>query len=397
MQAASFTDSSWTELVRSQDGQDCCVPRDLPPAVEVGGDLLSALSAADRAVGQLAGIARVLPNPRLLVRTFAGREAVLSSRIEGTQASLSDLLLFDVTPTAVESRAPDVREVANYVRALEHGIGRLRAIPLTLNLIRELHAILLEDVRGSDRNPGQFRRVQNWIGPYGVPLARATYVPPPPERLMGALAAMERFINTPAELPLLIRMAMVHYQFEAIHPFEDGNGRVGRLLISLMLDAERAIPFPVLYLSDYFERHQQAYYRHLLAVSQTGAWREWLAFVLRGVAEQAIDAVERSANLMRLRDEWARRCQQARASALLLRLLDALFVNPFVNMRRAADLLEVNPQSAQSNVDKLVEAGILYELTGQKRNRVYVAREVLRTLEETPAFDRAPPNQEGPR
>ncbi len=356
------------------------------------GEFLAALSAADRAVGQLAGITRALPNPRLLVRAFAGREAVLSSRIEGTHASLSDLLLFDITPQEVETRTPDVREVANYVRALEHGISRLRAIPLTLNLIRELHAILLEDVRGSDRRPGQFRNVQNWIGPAGVSIARATCVPPPPERLMEVLGTLERFINMPGDLPLLVRIAMVHYQFEAIHPFEDGNGRVGRLLISLMLDAERAIPFPVLYLSDYFERHQGEYYRHLLAVSQEGAWEDWLTFILRGVAEQAIDSVERSAKLMRLRDDWTRQLQQARASALQLRLLDALFVNPFVNMRRAAHLLKVNPQSAQNSLNKLLEAGILLELTGQKRNRVYVARVVLRTLEETPAFDAPAPN-----
>jgi len=374
-------------VVRSQGGVDCCLPQDLPAPLPVTGDALAALSAADRAVGQLAGIARILPNPRLLIRAFAGREAVLSSRIEGTQASLSDLLLFDITPDAVETRSPDVLEVANYVRALEHGIARLRAIPLTLNLIRELHAILLHNVRGSDRHPGKFRRVQNWIGRHGVSIDRATYVPPPPERLMEVLDAMERFINTPGDLPLLVRIAMVHYQFEAAHPFEDGNGRVGRLLISLMLDAERAIPYPVLYLSDYFERHQQAYYRHLLAVSQEGKWREWLTFVLRGVAEQAIDAVERSAKLMRLRDDWARQFQKARASALLLRLLDALFVNPFINMRRAADLLNVNPQSAQNSIDKLLEAGVLQELTGLKRNRIYVARDVLRTLEERPAFD----------
>ncbi len=380
-----FTDSAWAEVVRSQGGVDCCLPRNLPPPLQITGEALRALSAADRALGQLAGIARALPNPRLLVRAFAGREAVLSSRIEGTQASLSDLLLFDITPTVVESRAPDVVEVANYVRALEHGISRLRAIPLTLNLIRELHAILLEGVRGSDRHPGEFRLVQNWIGSHGISIQSATYVPPPPERLMQALGAMERFINTPGDMPLLIRIAMVHYQFEAIHPFEDGNGRVGRLLIALMLDAEGAIPHPVLYLSDYFERHRQEYYRILLAVSQKGIWLEWLTFVLHGVAEQAIDSVERSAKLMRLRGEWTKQCQQARASALLLRLLDALFVNPFINMRRAAELLDVNPQSAQNSINKLLEAGILQEMTGRSRNRVYVAGAVLRALEETPA------------
>jgi len=216
---SDFTSSLAGQLVRGRDQQVAFVPHPLPPVLNYDAPLVAALSAADRALGQLAGIVRNLPNPKLLVRSFVTREAVLSSRIEGTQASLSDIFLFAVAP-AVEQSIPDVREVANYVRAMDHGIDRLGKIPLTLNLIRELHAILMDRVRGQERHPGEFRRVQNWIGPHGCPIEQARYVPPPPEQLMACLFALESFINTPNELPLLVRLSMVHYQFGAIHPFE---------------------------------------------------------------------------------------------------------------------------------------------------------------------------------
>jgi Fic family protein len=381
-----FKAAGWSTIERSIDGVDTCVPPNLPPPVNYNATLLGALSAADRAVGQLAGITRTLPNPRLLIRSFISREAVLSSRIEGTVASLSDLFLFEVN-SMVEEDVPDVREVANYVRALDHGVSRLRQIPLTLNLVRELHGILMEGVRGSDRRPGEFRKCQNWIGPPRSKIAEARYVPPPPERLEKLLDAFERFINTPNDIPLLVRLAMMHFQFEAIHPFEDGNGRVGRLLISLLLDSERALPHPVLYLSAYFEKFRSDYYDLLLAVSQRGAWDAWITFFLRGVTEQSIDAVERAAQLVSLRNGWARRCQDARTSSLLTRLIDELFLNPFMTVARASTALDVRAQSAQNNINQLVSMNILRELTGRRRNRVYVAADIMKTLDETPAFD----------
>lgn len=386
MDKKDFTSASWGRVARSLGGVDAFIPRDLPPYIEYRDGLMGPLSAADRALGQLAGITRTMPNPMLLIRSFINREAVLSSRIEGTQASLSDLFLFEVAPT-VENSVPDVREVYNYVRALEHGLKRLRQIPLTLNVIKELHAILLEKVRGQERHPGEFRRVQNWIGPQGCSIHQATYVPPPPEHLMSALSALERFINTPNDVPLLVRLAMIHYQFEAIHPFEDGNGRIGRLLISLLLDSERALPHPVLYLSAYFERFRPEYYDRLLAVSQRGQWNQWIVFFLRGVTDQSIDAVERASRLMALRNDWANHCKTARTSALLIKLVDELFHNPFVNLARAVSLLGVRPQSAQNTIDRLIGMGILREITGRRRNRIYVARRVLEILEQAPAFD----------
>jgi Fic family protein len=358
----------------------------LPPTLKTGTELLGPLSAADRAVGQLGGITMAMPNPRLLIRSFIGREAVLSSRIEGTQASLSDLFLFEMTRSGEED-VPDVLEVANYIRALDHGLDRLRQIPLTLNLIRDIHRILLQGVRGCDRRCGEFRKVQNWIGPPGVSIERATYVPPPPERLMKLLDAFEKYVNTPSELPALCRLAMIHYQFEAIHPFEDGNGRVGRLIISLLLDAERILPYPVLYLSAFFERHRGDYYNHLKAVSTGGEWEAWIAFFLRGVAEQAIDGVERSAQLLSLHDQWIAMCQKARTSALLTKVIDALFSNPFTTNARVADLLDVYPQSAQNAITQLEEHGILEEITGRARNRVYVARRILDILDAPISLD----------
>jgi len=366
-------------------GIDACVPRDLPPSLMYTGPLMSAMSAADRAVGRLAGIAQTLPNPRLLVRSFIDREAVLSSKIEGTKTTLEDLLLFEISPE-LEEKKPDVREVVNYVRALDYGVERLRQIPLSLNLIREIHAVLLDGVRGSDRHPGEFRKCQNWIGT-SRDVADAVYVGPPPEMLQQALSAFERFVNTPNDLPLLLRLAMVHYQFEAIHPFEDGNGRVGRLLISLLLDTERALPYPVLYLSAYLEHHRSRYYEHLRRVSQRGEWSPWIEFFLRGVADQSIDAVERAQRLMALRSRWTLQCQTARTSGLLLKLVDELFRNPYVNLARVREALGVGSQSAQNNIDQLVTRGILAEITGQRRNRIYAARDVLHVLEQTPAFD----------
>ena len=364
------------------------MPQDLPPQLSYAPSLISALSAADRALGQLAGIARTLPNPRLLIRSFINREAVLSSKIEGTKTTLEDLFLFEVTPE-LEEQTPDVREVFNYVRALDHGVSRLRHIPLSLNLIRELHGLLLDGVRGSDQRPGEFRKCQNWIGATRD-IRDAVYVPPPPERLQHALHAFERFVNIPSDLPLLVRLAMIHYQFEAIHPFEDGNGRVGRLLISLLLDSERALPYPVLYLSAYLERFRSQYYDHLRGIGQQGEWVAWIEFFLRGVADQSVDAAERAQSLIALRTRWAEACQTARTSALLLKLVDQLFRNPFVNLASAGRLLDVRPQSAQNNINQLIQRGILAEITGQRRNRIYAARDVLRILEQTPAFDPLP-------
>jgi Fic family protein len=375
-----FDKTQARQLVKTPQGYWAFVPKPLEPDFTFEKGLVRLLSEADRALSELAGIARTLPNPHLLIGPFVRREAVLSSRIEGTQASYSDLLYFEAANLR-EREVPDVREVANYVRALEFGLARLNELPLSLRLIREMHARLLENVRGEHLTPGEFRRSQKWIGPGGCSLGDATYVPPPVSEMHECLADLETYLHEPSELPPLVRVALIHYQFEAIHPFLDGNGRIGRLLITLLLCQERLLPQPLLYLSAFFERNREEYYRRLLTVSQRGEWAGWLAFFLRAVASQAKDAVLRSDRLLRLRRNYRERLQSARASALLLQFVDDLFVNPAISNPGISRTLGITPRAAQLNIDKLVAAGVLKEVTGQRRNRLYVATEIVAVLE----------------
>jgi Fic family protein len=343
--------------------------------------IMRVLSAADRALSELAGIARTLPNPHLLIGPFIRREALLSSRIEGTQASFSDLLFFEAANLR-ENEVPDVREVFNYVQALEYGLARLKDLPVSLRLIREMHERLLGGVRGQDRTPGEFRRSQNWIGPPGCTLMDATYVPPPEHEMLEALGEFEKYLHRRSELPPLIRLALIHYQFESIHPFLDGNGRLGRLLVSLLLCTERLLPQPLLYLSAFFERYRDDYYRLLLNVSQKGEWTEWISFFLRAVAIQSKDAIERSDKLLGLWKDYRNRLQGARASALLLQLVDDLFTYPAITNHKASERLNITPRSTQLNIEKLVKTGILKEVTEQKRNRIYIAPEIIGIIEQ---------------
>ena len=364
-------------LIRAPQGYAAYVPEPLEPEIAFDPELVAGLSAADRALSELAGIARTLPNPHLLIGPFTRREAVLSSRIEGTQASLSDLFYFEAAGPR-EARSPDVAEVANYVRAMEHGLARLADLPISLRLLREIHAVLLDGVRGAGEAPGAFRQSQNWIGEPGCSLDGAVYVPPPPAEMNEALDAFEKYFHAPSRLPPLVRLALIHYQFEAIHPFRDGNGRIGRLLITLLLCAEKLLAKPLLYLSAFFEKYRDDYYRRLLGVSQRGEWTAWIAFFLRAVETQARDAIQQSDELLRLREAYRERMQAARASALLLQLIDDLFASPAITNRKASKRLSITPRSSQRNIDKLVAAGILTELTGLQRNRVYVAFEIIK-------------------
>lgn len=357
------------------------VPAPLPPKVLWDGQTVSLLSTADRALGRLAGVGQTLPNPHLLIGSFKRREAVLSSRIEGTQASMDDLLLFEAAPT-VQPRVPDVLEVWNYVRALEHGLERQKNLPMSKRLMREMHGILLDGVRGQEHTPGEFRRSQNWIGPPGCSLADATFVPPPPSEMCEAIDALEAYLHEPSTLPPLVRLAMIHYQFEAIHPFLDGNGRIGRLMITLLLCMEGILPGPLLYLSAYFERRRSEYYAGLLNVSCDGQWTEWITFFLRGVAEEAMDGVDRATRLLVLRERYREAFHSARSPALLLKLIDELFAAPAMTVARAAEVLCVTPTTARRNIDKLVHSGILRESTGRKRHRVFLADKIISVLNE---------------
>lgn len=380
MGPSDFTQDKYGRLVKGAHGYWAYVPNPLPPGIDITLDLVNEMSRADRALSELAGIARTLPNPHLLIGPFMRREAVLSSRIEGTQASFSDLLFFEAAGLR-QKEVPDVREVSNYVRALEYGLRRIEDLPVSLRLIREIHARLLEGVRGKTQIPGEFRRSQNWIGPPGCTLMDATYVPPPELEMRNALDSFERYLHSESNLPPLIRLSLIHYQFEAIHPFLDGNGRIGRLLITLLLCTDGLLPQPLLYLSAFFERRREEYYQRLLEVSQHGKWKEWITYFLRAVTAQARDAIRRSDLLLNLWQKYRNELQEARASALLLQLVDELFSYPAITNSMAAQRLSITPRSAQLNIEKLQKANILEEATGRHRNRIYIAPEIISIIE----------------
>jgi Fic family protein len=382
MKPGDFRLSPSGRVVRSPQGFWTFIPNPLPPVLSWSAKLISYLSKADRALGELAGLERSLINPHLLVRPFIRREAVLSSRIEGTRTSLRDLFTYEAVQMTLFEIPDDVHEVQNYVKALEYGIDRLEDIPVSLRLIREIHSHLMKDVRGEEWAPGEFRKSPNWIGPPGSTLESAPFVPPLPIEMHKALDQFERYIHSSSEMPPLVRLGLIHYQFEAIHPFLDGNGRIGRLLVSLLLCSWGLLSQPLLYLSAFFESSREAYYDHLLKVSQSGAWEEWLIYFLDGVESQALDAVERIQRLIDLRENYRVRFQSTRATARLLQVIDYLFEKPILTNQHVSKLLDVHYPTAQRYIDQLETEGILHEITGMARNRVYRADEILNTIDE---------------
>lgn len=378
MDLDAFAPPQRAHVVRAEGGYAGFLPPPLPPAVELDKRLVRKLSDADRAIGELAGLGRSLPNPHLLSRALMRREAVLSSRIEGTQASLSDLVLFEVEPT---SDGSDVREVYNYLQAVEHVLAPDRRLPVSLSLLREAHQILLTGTRGAHATPGEFRRSQNWIGPPGAVIDTATYLPPPPERLWECLDPFEKFLHASGELPPLIAIGAIHYQFEAIHPFIDGNGRVGRLLVVLLLVEWGLLPAPLLDLSAYIEPRRDAYYAGLFNVTAQADWNGWLSFFLDVVAHQARDALQRARVLHDLRERMREQTMIGRTSASAMRLVDALFDIPMLTIPRARDVLAVTHRAATLNIDKLVELGIVREVQHGRRPRRFIAPDIMSALE----------------
>jgi Fic family protein len=381
MNPKDFQNRASGHLIPISEGGYAFIPNPLPPEnLTWDSDLIEILSSADRALGELAGIGRSLPNPHLLVRPFLRREAVLSSRIEGTQASLSDVLAYEAVQLPLFDAPDDVKEVHNYVRALEYGLERMRSLPVSLRLIQELHGILMEGVRGEQFRAGEFRQGQNFIGPPGSHLSTATYVPPPPEEMIRVLQSLEVYINETSNLPPLIRLGLIHYQFEAIHPFLDGNGRLGRLLISLLLCSWNLLPQPLLYLSAFFETNRSAYYANLRGVTEKRDWNTWLSYFLTGVASQSVDAAARIKHINDLRENYRLRFQQGRSSARLLLVVDLLFANPLVTVHTVESELGLPYPTAERYIDELVVQGILVG-TGKSRNRVFKANEIIELLE----------------
>ena len=354
------------------------VPNPLPPKLDWSPELVAAVSDAGHLLGRLAGEGRRLSNPHLLIRPFVRREAVLSSRIEGTQATLGELLA-DEAGAATERAPGDLKEVRNYVVALEKGVARLDKLPLSLRLVRELHHALMKGVRGDSAAPGEFRRIQNWIGPPGATVTNARFVPPPPNELQACLDAWEKYLHE-RDLPPLLQVALLHYQFEAIHPFIDGNGRVGRLLITLFLVEREVLPSPLLYLSAFFEVTRRDYYDLLTAVSQQGEWEPWILYFLRGVAHQASDALDRVEKINSLRETWRQRLA-SRQTKTVMTLLDRITGNPFITINGAAKELEVAFTTAQRAIEALVSHRILKQTSDARRDRVYCAQALLDILD----------------
>jgi len=363
-------------VVQAPGGFAAFVPAPLPPELTYEGTLVLALSRADAALSELSGLGRQLPNPHLLIAPYMRREAVLSSRIEGTRTSLSDLLRDEVEVERTQDA--DTQEVRNYVTAMEYGLERLRELPLSLRLVREMHERLMRGVRGDQATPGEFRTSQNWIGPAGSTPATAAYVPPPPPEMMEALANWETFLHQRERFPDLVQCALMHEQFEAIHPFLDGNGRVGRLLITLFLVERGRLTQPLLYLSDYIESHRQQYYDSLQRVRTEGDWSGWLHFFLVGVEETARAAVRQAGGLMDLRETYRQRLGRKPNA---LKLLDELFVNPYITAARAVRVLGVSGPTARHAIALLQEEGVLGEMTGRSWGRIYLARPILQAIE----------------
>lgn len=355
-------------------------PVPLPPDLSLTPRMIALLSRADQALGELKGVGRMLPNPDLLIGPFLRREAVASSRIEGTITNFEQLLLFEADPTEDE-QAADHREVYNYVAALKLGLELLKELPVSLRLLRRVHERLLTGVRGEDRRPGHFRDRPNMIGAPGQTPAEARFVPPPVAEMRTALNDLERYIAYPSGLPALVDLALIHYQFETIHPFLDGNGRLGRLLISLLLCERGCLTQPLLYLSAYFERHRDAYMDHLLDVSRRGSWLGWIEFFLRGVAIQSGSAVGRCNDLLDLWGRYRTKTHNISNSSALLRLIDILFERPAITIGQAAEALGITFSGAQRNIEKLEQAGILREVTGRSRDRIYIADEIVHIIE----------------
>ena len=376
-------------------GYRAFLPEPLPPIppIRLEGNLQSLLSLADRALGRLDGSIQTLPNPDLFVFMYVRKEAVLSSQIEGTQSSLQDLLSAEAKMFSPDLPT-DVDEVVNYVNAMNHGLERLSVLPVSVRLIKEIHERLLHGVRGARLTPGELRTSQNWIGPGGCTLGEATFVPPPPHEVPTALGSLENFLHSGSDLPQLVQIGLAHVQFETIHPFLDGNGRIGRLLITFLLCQREILLKPVLYLSHFFKRHRAEYYERLQAVRDHGQWEEWLAFFLRGVSEVSREATDTARRILALREDHrtAVTTRMGRAAGNGLRVLESLYQRPVVTVADVQSLTGTTYTAANNLVSSLTDLGILVEATGYKRNRVFRYQPYIDLFGENPAEEPQPGN-----
>ena len=366
--------------IGSEEPYFALLPKPLPPVGLKLDDLQWLLEKASQALGRLDGLSTILPNTQLFLYMYVRKEAVLSSQIEGTQSSLSDLLLYE------SSEAPgvplhDVQEVSNYVAAMNFGLERIRdGFPMSLRLIREMHEVLMHDVRGGSKAPGEFRRSQNWIG--GNRPGNARYVPPPPDKVPDCLSELEKFIHEQDKLPVLIRVALVHHQFETIHPFLDGNGRLGRLLITLMLCGSGVMSAPILYLSLYFKENRQEYYHQLQQVRETGDWESWLKFFLEGVIEVAQQATEAARDILALvHSDRAKIASVGRGAGSVLQVFNYLEKKPLALIPEMVSALNLTTPTVTAALQNLIKLEIVHEVTGKQRGRIFVYQGYMRVLE----------------
>ncbi len=354
-------------------------PAAIPRLIELPSRTIRMLADAEASLGRLAGVGQLVPNPYLLIRPYLLREALSSTRIEGTQASLADV--FELTATG-EAPNPDVEEVLNYIDALEWGLTELANLPLSVRLIREMHRRILAGVRGRERTPGELRTTQNWVGAGNSTVATARFVPPPPEELGHLLTDWEQYAHEDLELPLLIQNALLHYQFETLHPFLDGNGRLGRLLIVFMLVEHGRLPAPLLYLSAYLERERDRYYEALQAVRERGDAIPWIEMFLTSVHSQAADAVERAQRIVELRERYRSSAAAVHSTNAML-LVDLVCETPIVSARTVEDRLGVTRPTALKLLRQLEHVGVLEEVAaGPRGQRRYLARELMNAISE---------------
>jgi Fic family protein len=372
------------KLVKNKESHITFLPDKLPPKIEYDSSIVTLLSEASIQLGRLSGIGTLIPNPHLLIRPYVLREAVLSSKIEGTQASILDVFRFQAGSFegSKDAESKRIAEVVNYVTALDDCLTSVKkGNEIDLNMIRSAHHKLMENVRGQELAPGEFRTVQNWIGVPGTKIQDATYVPPRAENVIELLEDLVNFINNPTErIPVLLQCAIIHYQFEAIHPFGDGNGRIGRLLIPLLLQNRGLLSQPLLYISVYVEKNKTQYYNALLEVSKNSDWINWFKFFLMAVITQAKDASDNIQRLMNLQESYNKKLRSSKASASAMSLADYLFSNPIITIPTAATYLKITYPPAKKAIDRLVKLGILFEQNNRERNKTFVAREIIDIL-----------------
>lgn len=368
--------------VKQEAGYRAFIPESFPPDINVilNEDIQYLLSRADRQLARLDGITTILPNPELFVAMYVKKEALLSSQIEGTQASLEGVLEFEADIESKEN-INEVKEVINYIKALNYGIDRLKEFPMSLRLIREIHKVLIEDTRGNKRSPGEFRSTQNWIGPPGLGLHDSVFVSPPPHMVGGLMGELEKFIHREDNIPLLIKIALIHSHFETIHPFLDGNGRIGRLLITFFLYWKEILNKPLLYLSYYLKKYRNEYYDLLMEIRNKGYWIRWIEFFLKGIIEVSVEAVETARKIINLKDSFTKKLFENKVGSIYaVRLLEILFETPLISTTKAIDKLGAAKTTVHNLIEKFEDLDILHEITGKKRYKKYIFKDYIEII-----------------